>query len=77
MKCRVLLYTAASRRHIIELEEVWKMKITTNNSRDIMDIAHAAAYVAIRARHQASGLKFLDQLNRMQNADRRRRMHRH
>ena len=53
-------------------------KTTTNNnqqthdSRDIMDIAHAAAYVAIRARHQASGLKFLDQLNRMQSADRRR-----
>lgn len=35
-------------------------------------IGHTAAYIAIRARHQASGLVFLDHLNHMQSNDRRR-----
>lgn len=33
---------------------------------------HAAAFVSIRARHQASGLDFMERLNRAQAADRRR-----
>ena len=44
----------------------------TTTAEELQNIAHAAAHIAIRARHQASGLKFLDQLNRMQYADRRR-----
>lgn len=44
----------------------------TTTAEEVQNIAHAAAYIAVRARHQASGLLFLDQLNRMQTADRRR-----
>lgn len=46
------------------------MKKNPITNTDPMNTAHAAAYIAIRARHQASGLDLMRRLNQTQHADR-------
>lgn len=64
---------AAAARHPNHTAAVITLRAyTDSNAAEVAQLAHVAAYLAIRARHQASGLDFMRRLNQQQPNDRQR-----
>lgn len=64
---------AAAARHPNHTAAVITLRAyTDSNAAEVANLAHIAAYLAIRARHQASGLDFMRRLNQQQRNDRQR-----